>query len=243
LTAEVVTLHSKPPYEFKPADPGIFVEIYLPKKADFQGTLYDTLAKGFYKDQVISHFKNPEKRPGIKRLLKRFKDVVRYVENEVDQFPAVFFGYSLYEVDGVFISDRNGIQAERTQIIRIMFRPTLSEFYENNPGEKNRKIISRIAKEYLRAPEGRRVFKIERNLTPLQREVVEYLEKWTDYVGVFVFGYLVFEICEQITRLCSKGETSWDQAEDEIWVTSFWNLNINPVKLVLPKKRVRTGRA
>src|SRR4051812_38604948 len=108
-------MFSHPPYEFKPSDPGILVEIYLPKKANFQGTLYDTLTKGFYIKNVISHFKKPEKKPGIKKLLKRFKDSVRYLEDEIDHFPPVLFGYSLYEVDGVFISERNGIQAERTQ--------------------------------------------------------------------------------------------------------------------------------
>jgi len=233
---------SKPPYEFKPSDPGIFVEIYLPKKANFQGTLYDTLTEGFYIKKVRSHFKKPEKKPGIRKLLRRFMDSVRYLEDEIDQLPPVFFGYSLYEVDGVFFSEENGIQAERTQIIRIMFRPDLREFFLKNPGEKNRRVISRIAKDYLRAPESRRIFKVERELTPLQLEVVEYIEKWSDHVGIFVFGYLVYEICEQITRLCSERKMSWNQAEDEIWVTSFWNLVINPVKLVSSKKGKMAGR-
>ncbi len=235
-------LLNDPPYEFKPSHAGILVEIYLPKKANFQGTLYDALTKGFYIKEVISHFKNPEKKSGIKNLLKRFMDSVRYLEDEVDNFPPVLFGYSLYEVDGVFISKKNKIQAERTQVIRIMFRPDLRKFLKKHPGEKNRQIISRIVKDYLRAPQSRRVFKVEKKLTPIQLEVVEYLEKWSDYVGLFVFGYLVYEICEQITRLCTKGEMNWNQAEDEIWVTSFWNLVINPVKLV-PSKRQKTTRS
>lgn len=155
-----------PPYEFKPSDSGIFVEIYLPKKANFQGTLYNTLTKGFYVEKVISHFKNPEKKLGIKNLLKRFMDSVNYLEDEIDNFPPVLFGYSLYEVDGVFISKKNKIQAERTQVIRIMFRPDLRGFLKKNPGEKNRQIISRIAKDYLRTPQSRRVFKVENKLTP-----------------------------------------------------------------------------
>jgi hypothetical protein len=231
-----------PPYEFKPSDPGIFVEIYLPKKTNFQGTLYDTLTKGFYIGEVIAHFKKPEKKTGIKRLLKRYMDSVRYLEDEIENFPPVFFGYSLYEVDGVFIDEKGRIQAERTQVIRVMFRPDLSRFVKENPGAKNKRIISRIAKDYLRAPEGRSVFKHERKLTPLQAEVVEYIEQWTDYVGLFIFGYLVYEICEQITRLCMNGEMGWNQAEDEIWVTSFWNLVINPVKLVQPRERKKPRR-
>src|SRR5690349_15140049 len=118
----------QPPYEFSPSDPGVLVEIYLPKKANFQGTLYDTLVKGFHISNVVDHFKDPRKGPGIKNLLRRYSDSVRYLENEIECFPPVLFGYSMYEVDGVFFnSSKQEIQEERTQVVRIMFRPDLKE--------------------------------------------------------------------------------------------------------------------
>lgn len=73
----------------------------------------------------------------------------------------------------------------------------------------------------------------------MQVEVVDYLGKWANYVGLFLFGFIVYEICEQITRLCSLGKMQWNDAEDEIWVTSFWNLVINPIKLIEIERSVR----
>ncbi len=39
-------------YAFNPSEHGIFVEIYLPKKAEFQGTLYQALTEGFDIEKV-----------------------------------------------------------------------------------------------------------------------------------------------------------------------------------------------
>jgi len=228
----------KPPYKFRRGEGGIFVEIYLPKKPSFQGTLYDTLVKGFRIANVISHFKDPQKAPGIREMLERYKDSVRFLESneDIDAFPSVFQGYSMYDVDGVFYnSSRDEIQNEHTQVVRVMFKPDLTFLLEkHNADDEAGKIINRTTKDYLRYPEGRDAFKAARHLTPMQDDIVDYLARWANYVGLFLFGFIVYEICEQITRLCSEGQMKWDEAEDEIWVTSFWNLVINPVKLVLP---------
>ena len=40
-------INNKFPYQAQDSESGIFVELYLPKKSYFQGTLYDTLTKGF----------------------------------------------------------------------------------------------------------------------------------------------------------------------------------------------------
>jgi hypothetical protein len=216
-----------------PSDPGILVEIYLPKKTLFQPTLYNTLNKGFRIDLIKEHFALPEKASGIKNLLERYQDSVQYLDLELADFPPVLHGYSMYEVDGVFYnSKKQQIQEERTQVLRIMFKPPLDDLLDKYQGEENRKQINRTTKDFLRFPAGRRTFKVDRQLTDMQIELVDYLQKWTDFVGLFLFGFLVYEICEQITRLCSEGKMEWDKAEDEIWVTSFWNLVINPIKLV-----------
>ena len=73
----------------------------------------------------------------------------------------------------------------------------------------------------------------------MQVEIVDFLSKWANYVRLFLVGFIVFEICEQTTRLCSLDKMQWDDAEDEIWVTSFWNLVINPIKLVEIESSVR----
>lgn len=231
----------RPTYEFMRGENGIFVEIYLPKKAEFQGTLYDTLTRGFKIKNVQEHFNNSKKKPGITRLLKNYKDSIQFLgtRDEVLNFPPVFQGYSMYEVEGVFYnSKKKQIQGELTQIVRIMFRPDFTELLKKYKQEKNSPtIISRTIKDYLHYPDGREAFKKARDLTPMQIAVVDHWATWANYVGLFVFGYVIYKICEQIIQLCSNGEMQWNDAEDEIWVTSFWNLKINPIKkLKLPKR-------
>jgi hypothetical protein len=61
-----------------------------------------------------------------------------------------------------------------------------------------------------------------------------YLEAWKYDVALFVLGYIVFEICERIQELdIMKGKG----AEEEILVTSFWNLTVNRIV------RTRSGLA
>src|SRR5205085_1761634 len=109
---------------------------------------------------------------GIKRLLRRYSESIKYIEQKVDDFPAILFGYSMYEVDGVFYNSKKTpkIQEERTQIIRLMFRPDFTPLVQVYPGTKNRKKISRITKEFLRSPHKRRDFKVGRLLKPLESE-------------------------------------------------------------------------
>src|SRR4051794_20175040 len=94
------------PYRFCTSEPGIFVEIYLPKKSYFQGILYDTLIKGFNVENVKDHFRDPKKEQNIKRLLEDYpgahSQYLEYNSETIDRFPSLFFGYSMYEVDGVF---------------------------------------------------------------------------------------------------------------------------------------------
>jgi hypothetical protein len=225
-----------PPYRFVPSDPGIFVEVYLPKKYEFQQTLHESLADGFHVRRIRAHFRDPNKATGIDKVLGPFYDKVPQIERltkqELNKFPPVLFGYSLYEVEGTFYSStKRRIETEITQVIRIMFRPDLKKLLKNHPGESNRRIISTTAKAYLRHPHSRREYRETHELSGLQKKVVSYVERWSDYVGVFVFGFIAYRICERITELCAQGKMTWNQAEDEIWVTSFWNLVINPVKL------------
>ena len=53
------------PYRFHKGDPGTFVEIYLPKKALYQGKLYNTLTNGFRNEGVLKHFRKNKEEIGI----------------------------------------------------------------------------------------------------------------------------------------------------------------------------------
>lgn len=223
-----MTFLNKLPYKFIPGEPGIFVEIYLPKKADFQGTLYDTLTKGFNIENVKEHFKDLRKRPLIKSMLEKYDKIANYSDSFIDELQPVFFGYSMYEVDGVFYGGENKIYEERTQVIRLMFRPELDKlFIDKYKG--NEQEISKITKQYLRTTRDKDDY-LQSNCSGFEKNVIEGIDSWVKCVGLFLFGYIIYEICERIIMLCQNGNLSWDQAEEEIWVTSIWNLVINPIK-------------
>jgi len=61
--------------------------------------------------------------------------------------------------------------------------------------------------------------------------IVEYVEEWSNYIGLLIFGFIVFNMCRCIVELPDDGSMSWSDAEDEIWVTSLWNLTINRVSI------------
>lgn len=231
------------PYRFNSSETGIFVEIYLPKKARFQGTLHDTLTKGFNPAYVKKHFRNPKKRTKIKQLLEKYERITSYTNEMIDDLEEVFFGYSIYEVDGVFLktgrdspevtrvnrkSRARVITEERTQIIRIMFKPDLETFLKEH--KDRRGDINSLTRDYLRRSGTHDVFVENHNLDELQMEVVIYLRKWVGDVGLFLFGYIIYEICAKILKLFKQGKLDLDQVEDEIWVTSLWNLIINKIK-------------
>ena len=165
----------------------------------------------------------------------------------------VFFGYSMYEVDGVFFDDketnpRKQIVEERTQVIRLMFKPDLSEF-EN----MDYKRLATLVKTFLRAPlshfdsyleyfEKSETFGNE-TLNDHDKNLLEYLARWVQRVIIFLIGYVVYEICNEISSLVRNKKIP--KYEDEIWVTSFWNLlvyNINFDKKMLKDENIHNAK-
>jgi len=241
-------------YAVRPNEPCIFVEIFLPKKAALQGILYETLTLGFRRQVVIDHFLHADdgKKQAILEMLGEGWTAFPAVypeEMDIKLFPRLFFGYSTYEVDGVFLKEKEdkpkdddgdewySIVEDRTQLIRLIFkyecfdrpieeidfckaalRDPLSEigaFQENYPYLKER--MAHL-KEVKNIDVG---------------SAVSSLDKWNKYVGLFLFGYLLFNICHEIESL-SRGEgvqrSSAAIKQDEIWVSSFWSVNMNVVK-------------
>jgi|SRR5882724_1970257 len=234
------------------SEPGIFVELYLPKRAEYQSVLYETLTHGFNLTDVQTHLR--EKGDEIKRVLQHHEQWRSYSEENIRQLNPFYQGYSMYEVDGVFLTDVKGgtrpvFQQERTQVIRIMFLPDLDalrkELAENKIDHKQ---MLDIVKEFLRISGHRRgkygenivypdlitrmtakddpeMKKNEKNGN--LRAILDYTEKWFDDVGLFLFGYVVFKICEGLKVI--RQDTADAPIEKVIWLTSFWNLNVNRV--------------
>lgn len=213
-------------YRFNPADHGIFVEIYLPKKAAFQGTLYQALTEGFDMDAVREHLTTR------KADVERFFGDSAYTEGydeRVRTLRQVFTGYSMYEVDGVdFEGKGQPIAEERTQVIRITFLPEVQAETPDLP-EKTRQAVIR---EYIRLSADKQDF-LEHFLAAhpeAARDQVEALvadlRDWEAEVALFLFGYIVFNLCERIRKLGKEHEQA------ELWVTSFWNLAVNAITKV-----------
>ncbi len=213
-------------YEFNPSEHGIFVEIYLPKKAEFQGTLYQALTEGFDIENVRLHFR--EKSGRIDAFLQGHYSC----EGRLEQMQQVFYGYSMYEVDGVYYDAKSKKTfEERNQVIRIMFKPDLEQAGATLPHQE----LAHVTKHFLRHAGTLEDFRKahpeffrdvpDRRVTAADK-FLRYLDGWKYDVALFALGYVIFEICERIREL---GVVKGQDAEREILVTSFWNLTVNRI--------------
>lgn len=215
-------LENAVPYEYHGYEPAVFVELYLPKKAKYQGKLYEALTNGLRLGLVKENFRR--KKEEIATFLKRYSEVGEYTDDRINNIEPSYYGYSMYEVDGVFFNhNKRTIAEERTQIIRILFLPDI---------EKIQSLTNQIS--YLETRRGVKTYlrgdsQIRKELRQSNQRMAEYLDKWIADVGLFLFGYIIFEICERIKHL-NKDEQQ--PLEDEIWLTSFWNLEVNRVRVI-----------
>jgi hypothetical protein len=227
-------------------EPALLTEVFLPKKAEFQGPLYDALTHGLRLEHVRRHFLDADdrRRAEIRTFLEKgwTASTPDWTDDEIRRLQRVFFGYSLYEVDGVFLKrrphaagtadsdDQYLIAEEQTQVLRIIFPfPTSG---------RSLKAID-FCRAEMRDPLSDQGPFLTRHphLAPLLddevREALEDLNRWTREVGLFVFGYLLFEICgaiEQTTRGADPQRNRAELLQDEIWVSSLWNLGVNAIR-------------
>jgi len=210
------------PYQFESYRPGVFIELYLPKKAMYQGMLYEALTEGFNFQKVKEHFLDESKREKIYKLLETY-DELKNIEERIESIEPFYWGYSMYEVYGVFFDPETGIVEERTQIIRIMFLPNMNTMQQFVP-EMEYKEFRRVVRKILRADSEER-----EKLKEHYSQLVDYINKWIGDLGLFLFGYIIFKLCSRINEVQAEDE---DELEKEIWLTSFWDLEVNKVKLI-----------
>ncbi len=238
-------------YELMPLESGVFAELYLPKKAHYQGLLYETLTNGFDVENVRKHLRG--KRKQIQAYLG---GAAQYWEitgkgstspeqflNEafIKRFPDLLYGYTMYEVDGVFRSPHTGkVVEERTQIIRLMFINDLDQVFSKLAfvTDANREAATLLARSYLRSSHwDRHRFLDDHKLLPSAKifneeqgaAIINLTGEWARSIAVFLFGYVVHDICEGLKKLNQNDQIA---AEEEIWVTLFWNLIINRIRSV-----------
>jgi hypothetical protein len=212
-------------YEFHPGETGLFVEIYLPKKAEYQGALYEALTDGFNIRKVRNHFRVNGN--GVKRFLRDHRINQYLNDSGIRSLVGVFRGYSMYEVDGVFY-DKGQISEERTQVIRLIFRVELDLITCKDPSTDKTAFV----KDFLRFT-GRMDDLLEYwqqskmfSSRAEARRVFNQLRRWVGEAALFTFGYVLFKICyvmEDVNKRTGRNE------ESVIWVTSFWNLVLDRV--------------
>lgn len=237
-------------YQYQPAEGTVFVEIYLPKKAKYQAVLYDTLTGGFDYERVKKYLKdNLESIKELYNKISLFEDgMADWLSEFFNGSPPLYNGYSMYEVDGVFRGEQGEIIEERTQIIRIIFKPNLGEVFRefsfDRDEKKNQDKIREFIKTYLVIPhqlnrisvkQGIKIFlnefKGENNIKELKK-VIKFMIKWSESVGFFLFGYIMHNLCRRISRLREEENL---KGEEEIWVTSLWHHKVN--RIILNEKR------
>lgn len=252
-------------YVFARSERSIFTEIYFPKRAAYQGAIFDTLrlglkerkVKGYLRENVEAlreEFQNlpaildpheyttPQRRktiPSIKEALARIR-----------LYKSPFYGWSMYTVDGVFLGKRGKMDEEATQVVRIMFR--FNSSFATQAAAANCQDVLRAILFWVIAQQGRlddhkgwsdtekaqfiqrhepwpdakRTF-VEKYFTKIAREAAQ----WSGDRALFVFGYLVRQFWQNVIEQ--------KMFEAEIWVTSFFDQQLNVIERVETKPSPR----
>ncbi len=216
------------PYTAHTSENGVQTEIYLPKKWYFQRFVYDTLIEGLNLDHVKdSLVRNIE---DVSELLKDF--AIRPLEgrltkSRIERMNPSFWGYSVYEVDRVVCASPAkgpGVEVEKIQVLRVMFRTDIEDMQKALeaggiaiPPEKIRAIIYDLYRSNIKELEALP----EKTGASIIRQ---YLRDWLWDIRLFLFGYVIREVCNAIKRLGGGAKPS-----EEIWVVSFWDTKISRI--------------
>lgn len=252
-----------PPYVFLRGQRGIVAEVLFPKKAAYQGEIFDALQHGLDGQEVKDYLSDSET---IQSLIVEMKDypqlfdpdqykrttswtapviMLEQARKRIDAYQSRFYGWSMYEVDGVFLNPKTGrIDEERTQVIRLVFR--LDSIYQDEARARGcydvlEALTRWVMAEHMRLdhllpwsdeekvrflqlhgiswPEHKRRF-----IEEFYERITKEAKKWIDDVGLFIFGYLVRKFWIKVRELKRR--------EDEIWTVSYFNANLNIVKRI-----------
>ena len=262
---------TKPTYVFFRGERGVFAEVYFPKKVAFQGTIFTALEEGHEEENVKIYLKKKVNtllkelaeypvdifdpyRYGTLKKPNKPESTVAKVRKRINMYSSPFKGWSMYEVDGVFFK-RGRADEERTQVIRLMFRfrsPHIRLARRWDCEDVLRAILyfvietrgflsggtawSKEAKQQFFARHewdsaAKKEF-AERNFTRIAQRTL----KWIDDCILFIFPYLVRNFSDKVL------ETR--RLEDEIWVTSFFDLTLNVIRkskkqtMILERKEI-----
>ena len=131
-------------YVLSRGERAIFGEIYFPKRAVYQGAIFDALRHGHDEGEVIRYLRDNAKDllqelTEHKRLFdphyydatqqKKTHLTIKGARQRFDMYKSSFKGWSVYSVDGVFFDQHGKMYEEATQVVRLMFR--FESFFTN----------------------------------------------------------------------------------------------------------------
>lgn len=210
-------------YTLSCAMPAVAYDLLLPKKAAYQGALYDALTGGLQPD-VVRAFVRAHADEVIALLARQGAwSRARIEAATAEDAPVLLRGYSLSEVDGVYAGEA-GLAEERTQVIRFVFLPPYDLIA---PGYRDRDARTlQPVRNFVRAFIAREAATADSFVEDHARRfgglpdgheaLLATLAAWHDRVELFVFGYVLLSVA-RIAR------------EEEIWVSSGSPVWINRV--------------
>jgi hypothetical protein len=205
-------------YKFNQAQIALETNIFIPKKCHLIHVLNKVIPDGFCVENIKTHFRSKAKRTLIRSYFKNYSFLNGITDKDIDNIQDIFKGYSIYDVHGGFAGQGNKIYEETTSVVKILFIPDLDVVIEKYP-QKTHSIFT-TTRDFLELPFGIEPCFDEKLDELWYKETIEYLKDWKRSVGLIVFGYLIYSICDSLEKLKTKEILSWDDLEEEIWVNS-----------------------
>jgi len=228
-------------YVFDAGNRSIIAEIFLPRRISLQGTLYETLEDGlnhskvreYLVEQAISLKKDylsayaewfDPKRYGHTNK-RGWKSLGDDAKDRVRRCKQVFFGWSTYEVSGVFLK-KNGIDIdeEQTQVIRIIFKYDVPKELKDRRAKKYPEVLRAILYWVVstygltdgKAWDDEKFESFIARFPQWSKEQKSYAKKrfvpiandiniWIDDCGIFLFGYVIHNIWTEIVKMNQEG--------------------------------------
>lgn len=249
---------SETSYLFRRNEYCIFVEIYFPKRAAYYGAVFNALRYG-YDEKVVKKYLRDNAialleefsafpdlfNPGRYTATKSRKESVSLEEalERIAMYESFFKGWSTHTVDGVFFDSNDNPIEEATQVVRVIFRLKSSSIDLAKEAECEdvlRAILfwalswrSRLQEHKMWSIAEQNQFIARHKPWPKKKlafakqhfqSIVREVVKWTDDSVFFVFCYLARKFWKNVIKE--------KLSEEEIWVTSLFNLGLNVVERI-----------
>ncbi len=237
---------NKHSYIFDPGNRSILAEIFLPKRISLQGTLYNTLEAGLDFKKVKAYLvdKARDLQRDYLQAYQEWFDPHRYgyknnfisrdsdAAGRMERCKRVFFGWSTYEISGVFLKDNMvDIDEEQTQVIRIIFKYEVADSLKDEESKKYPEVYRAIlywvvstyglndgkpwnsakCKMFLgRFPQ----WNAEQKKYAKKRfaELANDISIWIDDCGIFIFGFVLHQLWTEIVSI-NEEDRDWPEKE------------------------------